>query len=103
LLESIGGSIQFRSTEGTGTEVKIKIPVTEVVAPMLNVKSGELLILDDDPLVIDSWRQHLKDRRDIRAHYFMDPDDLKDFVSMKRSEFSIITDFDLKKDKDGLD
>ena len=102
-IENAGGSIKYESKNSSGTTVKIELPYVAPVMAEINVNGKELLILDDEPVLIQGWKQYLSSYPNLPVHYFTDPGALKNFVGKNTDKYAIITDFDLKADMDGVD
>lgn len=92
--ESWGGRLEIESPGQKGTTVALLIPSADApdwFATEISLLMGApVVILDDDPIIHDIWRKRLAGAnaavREIRACYFLAPDDLRKWVNHNRAE-----------------
>ncbi|MBI5247537.1 MAG: HAMP domain-containing histidine kinase [Elusimicrobia bacterium] len=92
--ESWGGRLEIESPAQKGATVALLIPSADApdwFATEVSLLAGApVVILDDDPNIHDIWRKRLVDAnavvRDIRACYFLAPDDLRNWVNKNQAE-----------------
>lgn len=111
VIESWGGNIVVESTLGSGSIFKIRLPMG-VIPPWLTTKLqlqniDDLVIIDDQPYVIDAWRQKLEAfDKTFRIHWIQNLEDwkqrnTKDGLDYDRTMF--LVDYDLSSNETGID
>lgn len=74
-ITQMGGKLKFESKRGVGTTVKVTIPIAYKKEKIIfnSQENDRFLIVDDDPLVLDSWRQILGDLPKEKVKSFSKP------------------------------
>ena len=67
-IESIGGTIEVQSRPGTGTAIKVKIPLTLAIVPALIISSNNQLFAIPQSHLVEMLRLDLKNQRDRIEH-----------------------------------
>jgi hypothetical protein len=93
ILNDLGGSLQISSFELVGCEVRIEFPLkcqsltfNSLVVP----NSGSLVVLDDDPIILDSWKHKvLTAGSQAKVLYFSEPDTFRQWYQVsEKSELN---------------
>lgn len=109
-LTSWKGSLHIESTEGLGTLVTLKIPAivdkTSYVEEVTIPKDGTVIVVDDDPSILERWKRRLSHFSVSDVLYFSSGASFEKWFSERKSSlltFRILMDQHLANDsKDGL-
>ena len=106
---SCGGDFSITSQEGSGTRVILEIPFSQtkvINSTTIQIESGaNLLVLDDDKMVHESWKKYFEVNplpEDVKVTHFSSSKEMKAFA-FNLQRVVLLTDFDLKDEKSGLD
>lgn len=101
VLESVGGGISVKSKIGSGTQVKIKLPLSEPPAwfvGKINLDSSKrIMCLDDDPFYLNSFKRKLSS---FKCYCFTD---YKVFMNSFGPSDILLVDYDFKGTINGLE
>jgi len=82
-LTTIGGGLEVKSSFGSGTEIVIRLKVSEsplyFISALSVVAGSRIVILDDDPSIHEVWDQRfgeLKNRPQLKIFHFLTATDL---------------------------
>lgn len=111
MLKDYNGEMSIESLENVGTEVKISLPFVQGLKPDYNIKlhsnTQSIIVLDDDDLIHDTWKDILKNKNIVNpVYYFKTSIDLKKWVSVNpevATSSVALFDYNLKSDTTGLD
>jgi anti-sigma regulatory factor (Ser/Thr protein kinase) len=103
-IKGMKGKIEIESREGEGTEFILRFPKVERprwFEDKIEIKKGEeVVILDDELLVHEVWREKLKGyEKEIRIKYFTEGIEALKYLNTveKKEKVFLITDYELRK------
>ena len=101
VLENVGGSISVKSKKGSGTQVKIKLPLTEPptwFVGKINLDSSKrIMCLDDDPFYLNAFSEKLSS---FKSFCFTD---YRTFTNSLGAGDILFVDYDFKGAINGLE
>ncbi|MDR2251772.1 MAG: GHKL domain-containing protein [Endomicrobium sp.] len=110
VLKAIKGQMRIESKENVGTEIILTFPKAEKprwFADKIEIKKGyEVVIVDDEELVHEVWKEKLKEyEKEIRLKFFKQGKEALNYLkSLKNKEkVLLIADYELKEDINGID
>lgn len=114
MVESWGGSLEIRSTVGTGSTITLRLvaaPTPPWFVPILNLSEDSVVvILDDDQSIHGIWRERFQSllpaSRNLFIQHFSTPNEVESFIKTRpQCEKSVyLFDFELiGQSKSGLD
>tara|TARA_R110002072_G_scaffold1989_5_gene16679 strand:- start:140777 stop:142546 length:1770 start_codon:yes stop_codon:yes gene_type:complete len=104
VIAKYNGEIALESKEGEGTVVTIKLPLAEMpkwFAADFKISSNNIIILDDDKSIHDTWKGFLEGYG-LNLYSAFSEKELLEHTE-KLDNYQIISDFDLGFEKTGLD
>ncbi|MCB0369940.1 MAG: hypothetical protein KDD45_11020 [Bdellovibrionales bacterium] len=98
------GTIEIKSTENSGTEIKLILP-QEKNQKIILTSDTKVFILDDDEKVLDTWKNKINVFNfDSQPEFFTKPEELKErLLQIDKNQIFVFTDYNLNETTSGLD
>lgn len=100
-VKSCGGNIEFSSTEGAGTSVKIALPISvaDWSSSISTVNLSQVIVVDDDPAIHKTWDSRFGQAVDVL--HFYSYAEVRRWLQRSRSSADRLFLIDYKLSEDG--